>query len=150
MSSTTIKHSSTHEYITLTPPFKPLSKVPFPLPPAKTCALMTMSSPPEFSCQCHSITRSDSEGCPHRFALLSSPLLRQSGQLRLSVHQRHTTSSESKPIWFPGCLLTVFSRLAERYSWIDRKRFCCSNGLLAGACFRLLGLPLLVVDVMYL
>ena len=32
--------------MTLTPPFRPLSKVPFPRPPARTCAFMTMSSPP--------------------------------------------------------------------------------------------------------
>lgn len=31
--------------MTRTPPLRPLSKVPFPRPPARTCALMTMSSP---------------------------------------------------------------------------------------------------------
>src|SRR5213592_156437 len=36
----------TYEEITRTPPFKPLSKVPFPRPPARTWALMTISSPP--------------------------------------------------------------------------------------------------------
>ena len=32
--------------MTLTPPLRPLSNVPFPRPPASTCALMTISSPP--------------------------------------------------------------------------------------------------------
>ena len=32
--------------MTRTPPFRPLSNVPLPLPPASTWALMTISSPP--------------------------------------------------------------------------------------------------------
>lgn len=35
-----------YEYTIRTPPLSPLSKCPFPLPPARTCALITISSPP--------------------------------------------------------------------------------------------------------
>ena len=37
--------NNTHEYVILTPPFSPVSKVPLPRPPARICALMTRSFP---------------------------------------------------------------------------------------------------------
>ena len=41
-----LKNRKTYEKTIFTPPLRPLSNVPFPLPPAKTCAFITTSFEP--------------------------------------------------------------------------------------------------------
>lgn len=78
--------------MTLTPPFKPLSKEPFPRPPARTWALMTISSPPAFVSYLRTMHHST-----HPASLrLTSPRLHCS-RPRLSVHQCHTAHVSPAP-----------------------------------------------------
>ena len=117
--------------MTLTPPFQPLSKVPFPRPPARTWALITMSSPPVISQYQVQVLLSIQRNTPIFLATTSA-----------SAADR-ATSPLGTPMPYYWSLVrlverevvnhTVFNKFADRYSWIERKRFCSKIEFLPGA-----------------
>ena len=109
--------------MTLTPPFSPLSNVPLPRPPARTCALITISSPPGKS----QLPTAWALECLVSTNLFCNRFCFGSRSRDLSLGHTNTVLSQ-----YQLCneisgvnRRTDLNRPAERYSCIDRFRRCC-------------------------
>jgi hypothetical protein len=114
---------------------KPLSKVPFPRPPARTWALITASSPPA---RALALPSQYNDWLPaHTDVLCDLLSLRSVGCDTALGHANAVLQPQLACACKPsaGLIRTDSSSAADRYSCIDKHRFCWTADCLNGVCY---------------